>query len=346
MHLAVYVLRRLAYMLVALFGVSLIAFVVTRVLPGNPAYMIVGVMADETTVAAVTERLGLDLPIHEQYFRYVQQLASGDLGDSWRTRNPDTTDIGARWPATIELGTTALILALAWSVPFGIISALRRRSISDRLANFISGLGVSIPEFWLGLILLLFFFGAKEWAPAPIRPLLEWAPAPIGRTLGSPPAHTTGLFTVDAVLARDWEAFRAAAHQLILPAATLALVVGAPLLRVTRGFMRETMSSHHIRSARALGVPERSIVLRHALPNVLLPVSTMVAIMYGYLLGGTVLVEFVFAWPGIGKYAIDSISASDFAPVLAAVLLSALSYLVVYLVMDILHFMIDPRTRT
>ena len=335
MHLAVYVLRRLAYMLVALFGVSLVAFVVTRVLPGNPAYMIVGVMADEATVAAVTERLGLDLPIHEQYFRYIQQLMSGDLGDSWRTRNPVTTDIGVRWPATIELGSAALILALAWSVPFGIISALRRRSISDRLANVISGLGVSIPEFWLGLILLLVFFD-----------IMEWAPAPIGRTLGDVPAHTTGLYTIDAVLARDWEAFRAAAHQLILPAATLALVVGAPLLRVTRGFMRETMASHHIRSARALGVPERSIVLRHALPNVLLPVSTMVAIMYGYLLGGTVLVEFVFAWPGIGKYAIDSISASDFAPVLAAVLLSALSYLVVYLVMDILHFVIDPRTRT
>ncbi len=335
MHLAVYVARRLAYMLVALFGVTLVAFVVTRVLPGNPAYMIVGVQADESTVAAVIERLGLDQPIHEQYFHYLRQLMSGDLGDSWRTRNPVTVDIGARWPATIELGSTALVLAIAWSVPFGIISALRRRSISDRLANAISSLGVSIPEFWLGLILLLIFFGT-----------LGWAPAPIGRTLGDVPSHTTGLYTLDALLASDWEAFRAAAVQLILPALTLALVVGAPLLRVTRGFMRETMASHHIRSARALGVPERSIVLRHALPNVLLPVSTMVAIMYGYLLGGTVLVEFVFAWPGIGKYAIDSINASDFAPVLAAVLLSALSYLVVYLIMDLLHFVIDPRTRT
>ena len=335
MHLAVYVLRRLAYMLVALFGVSLVAFVVTRVLPGNPAYMIVGVMAEEATVVAVTERLGLDLPIHEQYVRYIQQLLSGDLGDSWRTRNPVTTDIGARWPATIELGSIALILGLAWSVPLGIVSALRRRSFSDRLANAISGFGVSIPEFFLGMILLLVFFAT-----------LEWAPPGLGRTLGEVPPHTTGLYTVDAVLAGDWEAFKAAAVQMILPAVTLAVTTGAPLVRVTRGFMRETMASHHIRSARALGVPERSIVFRHALPNVLLPVSTMVAIMYGYLLGGTVLVEFVFARPGIGKYAIDSISQSDFAPVLAVVLLSALSYLVVYLVMDILHFVIDPRTRT
>lgn len=335
MHLAVYIMRRLAYMLVALFGVSLVTFVVTRVLPGNPAYLLVGAMADESTVIAITEQLGLDLPIYKQYIRYMQQLLSGDLGDSLRTSNSVAVDLGARWPATIELASSALVLALCWSVPFGIVSALRRRSISDRLANFFSGLGVSVPEFWLGYILLLVFFG-----------ILGWAPAAIGRTLGEVPERITGLYTIDSLIAGDWEAFKAAAKQLILPAATLALTVGAPLLRITRGFMRETMASHHIRSARALGVPEWSIVLRHALPNVLLPVSTMVAIMYGYLLGGTVLVEFVFAWPGIGKYAVDAINASDFAPVLVVVLLSALSYLLVYLVMDILHFAIDPRTRT
>ena len=335
MHLAVYIMRRLAYMLVALFGVSLVTFVVTRVLPGNPAYLLVGAMADESTVIAITEQLGLDLPIYKQYIRYMQQLLSGDLGDSLRTSNSVAVDLGARWPATIELASSALVLALCWSVPFGIVSALRRRSISDRLANFFSGLGVSVPEFWLGYILLLVFFG-----------ILGWAPAAIGRTLGEVPERITGLYTIDSLIAGDWEAFKAAAKQLILPAATLALTVGAPLLRITRGFMRETMASHHIRSARALGVPEWSIVLRHALPNVLLPVSTMVAIMYGYLLGGTVLVEFVFAWPGIGKYAVDAINASDFAPVLVVVLLSALSYLLVYLVMDILHFVIDPRTRT
>ena len=335
MQLAIYIVRRLAYLVVALFLVSLVTFVITRVLPGNPAYLIVGVQADQSTVDAVTERLGLDDPIPEQYARYVGDLVGGDLGSSWRTGNPVTTDIAARWPATIELASAALILALAWSVPLGIVSALRRRSFSDRLANFLSGLGVSIPEFWLALILLLVFFGT--W---------EVAPAPIGRTLGEIPEHTTGLYTIDAIIAWDWAAFRSAAAQLILPATTLAFVIGAPLVRVTRGFMRETMASAHIRSARALGVPKRSLIFRHALPNVLLPVSTMVAMMYGYLLGGTVLVEIVFAWPGIGKYAVDSINASDFAPVLAAVLLSALTYLFVYLVIDVLHFVVDPRTRT
>ena len=266
---------------------------------------------------------------------YLSALLVGDLGDSWRTGNPVTVDIGARWPATIELASASLLLAILWSVPLGIVSALRRRSFSDRVANFLSGLGVSIPEFWLALILLLVFFGA-----------LGVAPPPLGRTLGDIPAKVTGFYLIDAVVAADWGAFRAAAAQLILPATTLAFVIGAPLLRVTRGFMRETMASPHIRSARALGVPKRSIIFRHALPNVLLPVSTMLAMMYGYLLGGTVLVEIVFAWPGIGKYAVDSINSSDFAPVLAAVLLSALSYLFVYLVIDVVHFVVDPRTRT
>lgn len=335
MQLAVYIARRLVYLLVALVGVSAITFYVTRVLPGNPAYLIVGVQADQATVDAVTERLGLDLPIYQQYTRYVSAILSGDLGQSWRTGNPVTVDIKARWPATVELASAAMLLALAWSIPLGIVSALRRRSVSDRLANIVSGIGVSIPEFWLGLILILVFFG-----------MLGIAPAPLGRTLGTVPPTVTGFYTIDSILARDWGAFSAATVQLILPAVTLALVVGAPMLRVTRGFMRKEMASDYVRASRALGIPERSIILRHALPNALLPVTTMIAIMYGYLLGGTVLVEFVFAWPGIGKYSVDSINASDFAPVLAVVLLSAFTYLVVYLIMDLLHYVIDPRTRT
>ena len=335
MGIGIYVVRRLGYLLVALFLVSLITFVVTRVLPGNPVYLIVGVQADQAIADAVAARLGLDLPLHQQYFRYLRQLAVGDLGSSWRTGNPVSFDIGARWPATIELASISLLVALLWSIPLGILAGLRRRSISDRIASGLSGFGVSIPEFWLGMVLILIFFGT-----------LGIAPPPLGRTLGTVPPAVTGFYTVDALIAGDVAAFRAALRQITLPALTLGFVIGSPLLRVTRTFMREAMSSQYVRSARALGVPQRSIVLRHALPNVLLPVTTMLAMMYGYLLGGTVLVEYVFAWPGIGKYAIDSISASDYAPVMAAVLLSAISYLVVYLFVDILHFFIDPRTRT
>jgi len=333
--IGLYILRRLGYLALALFGVSLITFVVTRVLPGNPVYLIVGVQADQAIADAVAARLGLDLPLYEQYFRFLRQLAVGDLGSSWRTGNPVRFDVAARWPATIELASFSLLIALLWSIPLGVLAGLRRRSIADRIASALSGFGVSIPEFWLGMILILVFFG-----------ILGISPPPLGRTIGVVPPTVTGFYTVDAVIAGDGAALRAALTQLLLPAITLGFVIGAPLLRVTRTFMRESMSSQYVRSARALGVPQRRIVLRHALPNVLLPVTTMLAMLYGYLLGGTVLVEYVFAWPGIGKYAVDSISASDYAPVMAAVLLSAVSYLVVYLVIDILHFFIDPRTRT
>lgn len=335
MGISLYILRRLGYLALALFGVSLITFIVTRVLPGNPVYLIVGVQADQAIADAVAARLGLDLPLYEQYFRFLRQLAAGDLGSSWRTGNPVRFDVAARWPATIELASFSLLVALIWSIPLGVLAGLRRRSIADRIASALSGFGVSIPEFWLGMILILVFFG-----------ILGVAPPPLGRTVGVVPPTATGFYTVDAVIAGDLGAMRAALTQLLLPAITLGFVIGAPLLRVTRTFMREAMSSQYVRSARALGVPQHQIVLRHALPNVLLPVTTMLAMLYGYLLGGTVLVEYVFAWPGIGKYAVDSISASDYAPVMAAVLLSAVSYLVVYLVTDILHFFVDPRTRT
>ena len=335
MPLLIYVARRFSYLLIALFGVSLITFVVTRVLPGDPASLIVGNQADASTLEAVTERLGLNESIPEQYFKYLGQLFTGDLGDNWLNGTPVTSDLASRWPATVELATFAFLLAVVWAVGLGIVSALKRRSFSDRLADALSGVGVSFPEFWLGLVLIFVFF--QTW---------QIAPAPLGRTMGSPPDRVTGFYTLDAIIAGDWATFRSSAGQLILPVLTLAIVIGAPLLRITRGFMREVMDSGYIRFARALGVKRRSIVMRHALPNVLLPVSTMGAMMYGYLLGGTVLVETVFSWPGIGKYAVDAIAQSNYPPVLAVVLLSALSYLVIYMVMDVLHFVIDPRTRT
>lgn len=335
MAIARYVVRRLGYLAIALFIVSLITFVVTRVLPGNPVYLIVGVQADQAIADAVAVRLGLDLPVQEQYLRYLGQLFLGDLGSSWRTGNPVSFDLAARWPATIELASVALLVALLWSIPLGIVAGLRERSASDRIASALSGFGVSIPEFWLGMVLILVFFG-----------ILGVAPPPLGRTLGDIPPVVTGFLLVDALIDGDGTALGAALRQIVLPATTLGFVIGAPLLRTTRTFMREAMLSQYVRSAKALGLPHRSIVLRHALPNVLLPVTTMLAMLYGYLLGGTVLVEYVFAWPGIGKYAVDSISSSDYAPVMAAVLLSAVSYLLVYLVTDLLHFFIDPRTRS
>jgi peptide/nickel transport system permease protein len=336
MKLALYTARRTLYLLPALLGVSLLMFFITRVLPGNPAYMIVGVHADENTVQAVVEKLGLDRPLWEQYFTYLGNLIQGDLGTAWRTSNPVMEDLSSRLPATIELSTLSLIVAVMWAVSLGVWAGVRDQSVVSRFADVVSAAGVSIPEFWLGLILILFFFS-----------YLNWAPPPLGR-IGlevNPPASITGLYTVDALLTGNWQAFRSALAQLVLPVATLGFVTGAAIMRVTWTFMTETMRSDYIRSARAYGVSLWAIIFQHALPNVLLPVTTMIGTIYGYLLGGTVLVEIVFSWPGMGKYAVDAMLSSDYAPIMAVVLLSAAVYLMVYLVIDILHFALDPRIR-
>lgn len=336
MKLAFYIVRRILYLLPALFGVSVIMFVMTRVLPGNPAYMIVGVHADESTVQAVIEKMGLDRPLWQQYVKYVGDLLRGDLGTSWRTSSPVVADLRVRFPATFELSTLSLIVAIVWSVGLGIWSAVRKGSLVSRVADLVSAAGVSIPEFWLGLILILVFFAGLNIAPPPLGRLAPGV---------SPPRAITGLYTVDALVTGNWGALRAALAQLALPVATLAFVVGSPILRLTQTFMLEALQSDYVRAARAYGVPMRKIIFGHTLRNVLLPVTTMIGLIYGYLLGGTVLVETVFSWPGMGKYAVDAMLSSDYAPIMAAVLLSAAIYLLVYLVIDVLHFVLDPRMR-
>jgi peptide/nickel transport system permease protein len=310
--------------------------VITRVLPGNPAYMIVGVHADESTLQAVIKRMGLDEPLWRQYLNYMGNLLRGDLGTAWRTSNPVWVDLSTRFPATIELSTLSLILAVIWAIGLGVLSAVRKPSAVGYIADAVSAAGVSIPEFWLGLVLILIFFGN-----------LNVAPPPMGRiALGiNPPREITHFYTIDALLTGNWEALRAAIAQLVLPVATLAFVIGAPIMRVTRTLIDEALASDYVRAARAYGVPMRRIIFRHALRNVLLPVTTMIGMTYGYLLGGTVLVETVFSWPGMGKYAVDAMLASDYAPIMAVVLLSATMYLLVYLVIDVLHFVLDPRIR-
>ena len=282
MKLALYILRRFLYLLPALLGVSIIMFVVTRVLPGNPAYMIVGVHADEETLQAVIQKMGLDRPIWEQYLTYMGNLLQGDLGTAWRTNNPVWIDLRVRFPATIELSTLSLIVAVLWAVVLGVWSAVHKNGLVGRLADMISAAGVSIPEFWLGLILILVFFA-----------YLNWAPAPLGRIANgvAPPKEISGFYLIDAGVTGNWAALKAATAQLVLPVVTLAFVMGAPIMRLTQALMLETMQSDYVRAARAYGTPMPVIIFHHALRNILLPVTTMIGLAYGYLLGGTVLVE-------------------------------------------------------
>jgi peptide/nickel transport system permease protein len=331
-----YLGRRLLQLVMVLLGLAAVTFGVTRFL-GNPVYLLVGVQADQQTIETVARRLGLDRPLWEQYLSYVENLAQGDLGVSRFTSNPVVYDIGQRLPATLELSTAALLLGIAWTVPLGLLAARHKNGWIDRLAQGLVEAGVAIPSFWLGLLLVYLLFYQFDLFPAPLGRL--------GPTAQAPPT-VTGLYTIDSLLAGDWGAFRAALSHLALPAITLAFTSCPPILQITRNAMVEVLRSDYIRAARSNGISEGIIFLRYALKNVLLPVTTMIAMTYGYLLGGTVLVEVVFAWPGLGLYAVDAMNNSDYEPIVGVVLLSAVVYVIIYLITDILHFMIDPRLRT
>lgn len=328
------VLRRVALALVVIWGVTLTSFVVSRLLPGNPVYLIVGTRADEQTVQEATAKYGLDRSLPEQYWIYMRDLVRGDLGESWTTSNPVTSDIAQRFPATLELSLVSFILAMTIALPLGIAAALRPGGAADRVASSVSVGGAALPQFWLGLMLIYLFFFR-----------LQWMPPPMGRLpLATPPPTRTGLLLIDTLLAGDLDLFKLAAWTLILPSVTLALAVQAPILSLVRTGMKDALDAPPILTAKAFGLPRR-VWLSHAWRLAMLPVLNMVGISFGYLLGGTVLVESVFSWPGMGLYALQAMNASDYAAVQGVVLVSALIYVTVYLVLDIVQLAVDPRAR-
>lgn len=327
--------RRLAHALIVIFGVTLVTFVVARLLPGNPVYLMVGGHADEQTLREATTRLGLDKPILEQYFIYLGGLVRGDLGQSWTTSNPVTVDIAQRFPATLELSLVALLLALLVALPLGIAAALHPGGGAYRVAQALAVGGVAVPQFWLGLILIYVFFFR-----------LGWMPPPMGRLpLGTMPPQVTGLLLVDTLLAGDLTSFWLAVKALTLPSITLMLAFQAPILQLVRATMADTLQSDAVRTAHALGIPRRTVIYHHAFRLALPPVLTMIGITFGYLLGGTILVESVFSWPGMGMYALQAVNATDYAAIQGVVLVSALIYILVYFILDMLQVIIDPRVR-
>jgi ABC-type dipeptide/oligopeptide/nickel transport system permease component len=329
-----FLLKRLGFLLIALVGVSMITFAVTNLL-GNPVYLLVGPRHSQEMLDNMIRELGLDRPLWERYFNYVGNLLQGNLGVSRYTFNPVLSDIRSRLPATLELSTYALILGVLWAVPAGIIAGARKNSIFARFADLTARAGVSMPNFWLGLLLIFILFAELQLLPPPLGRL--------GRGFSTPP-YVTGWFTIDTLLAGDWNAFVSSARQLFLPALTLAITTSPSTLQITRNKMQEVLQSDYIRTARAFGLPNR-VIYRYAFKNMLAPVITMIAMTYGYLLSGTVLVEVVFTWPGLGLYAVDAMNHSDYEPIMGVVLLSAGFYLIVYLIADIINAVIDPRTR-
>jgi ABC-type dipeptide/oligopeptide/nickel transport system permease component len=328
--------KRLLLAIPNLVGVVIITFLLTHALPGDPAAYFAGPAATKEAIQQVSHKLGLDRPLIVQFGRYVGDLARGDLGTSLTTGQPVLTEIKNRLPASAELTLFGLVLSIAVAVPLGILAAVKQGSWIDHVCRVVATAGVSLPVFFTGLLLAYVFYF-----------LLGWSPPPLGRidVFHSAPASVTGFYLIDSLLARDQETFRAALSQLLLPGMTLGIFSLAPIARMTRASMLAVLASDFVRTARASGLGERTVIITYALRNAMLPVVTTLGMVFSFLLGANVLVEKVFAWPGIGSYAVEALIASDFAPVQGFVLAMAILYVVLNLIIDVLYGVIDPRVR-
>jgi peptide/nickel transport system permease protein len=330
-----YLIRRLAGLLFVFVGVSLITFTLAQLVPIDPAAAALGQNARDEQIAAFRQQYGLDRSPPEQYLSYVARLLQGDLGISIRTRRPVADDLRDFLPATIELALAAMTVALLLGISLGIVAAVHRNTLLDGAARVFALVGGSLPIFFLGLLLLAVFYSRLRWLPGPGRldALLE------------PPPRISGLYTLDSLLAGDWQLFRNSLSHLILPAATLGYFSTAVLLRMTRSSMLEVLGQDYIRTARAKGLRDRVVLLRHALKNSMIPVLTTIGITFGSLLSGAVLTETIFGWPGLGRYATASATSLDFPAVMGVTLIAAIVYPVVNTLVDIGYHLLDPRIR-
>lgn len=328
------VLRRMLAAIPSVFGVVVLTFLLTRALPGDPAAYFAGPAASQEAIAQIRETLGLNRSLPAQFLIYLSELSRGDLGNSLTTGQTVLSDLLTRLPASLELTLSGLIFSLVFAIPLGVLAATRPGSWIDHTVRVAATAGVSLPTFFTGLLLIYVCYFR-----------LGIAPAPLGRLaiLYSPPNSVTGLFLIDSLLVGDLATFGAALSQLALPTITLGLFALAPLTRVTRAAMLAVLSSDFIRTARASGLSPTTVLFSYAFRNALLPIVTTLGIVFSFLLGANVLVEKVFAWPGIGSYAVSALVASDYAAVQGFVLAMALLYVVLNLLIDLLYTVIDPR---
>ena len=330
-----YIVRRLLAFIPLVIGISIVTFFLVRMLPGDPAQVLAGSTPYAGVVESIRERMGLDKPIPVQYVIYVRNALQGDFGDSWFTGKPVAEDMLRRAPATFELITYGMIAAVAFGFFLGVLGAWKPGGPIDRVSSFYGFAAGGVPDFWLALLIIYVFFH-----------LLHIIPPPIGRFPLAllPPPTVTGFLTVDALLAGDLVGFKAAAGQLVAPVLTLGIFFGGPIAKLTRQTMLDILQGDFIRYARACGLSDWTIA-SYAFRGILPPVLTLIGWLYAFLVGGAVLVETVFSWNGIGQYAVQSIVNKDYAPVQAFVLLAGLFSLFVYLVLDLLYMLVDPRVR-
>jgi peptide/nickel transport system permease protein len=330
------VAKRLLAALPNVAGVIVITFLLTRAIPGDPAAYFAGASATQEAVEQVRQQLGLDKPLPEQFWIYVRNLAQGDLGLSLTTGQPVLEELLRRLPASMEIVLLSLLVACSIALPLGIAAATRPGSWIDQLARLITTAGVSLPTFFTGLLLAYVFYF-----------LLGWAPSPLGRLdpVWSPPPTVTGLYLIDAALAGDGALWWACFKQLVLPVVTMSIFVLAPIARMTRAAMLQVLSSDFVRTARASGLSRSTVLVRYALRNAMLPVVTTLGMVFGFMIGSSVIIEKVFGWPGVGSYAIDALTASDYAPVQGFVLTMGILFVLLNLLVDLLYVLIDPRVK-
>ena len=328
--------KRMLIAVPSLVGVVIVTFLLTRALPGDPAAYFAGPAANKEAVEQIRKKLGFDKPLIEQFFRYTADLAHGDFGNSLTTGQPVAAEIRNRLPASAELTLLGLLVSIVIALPLGVLAATPPGSMIDHLCRVIATAGVSLPVFFTGLILVYVFYY-----------LIGWAPAPLGRldVFFSPPPHVTGFYLIDSLIAGDGEVFAASLKQLVLPALTLGIFALAPIARMTRASMLAVLASDFVRTARASGLSPMTVVVTYAFRNAMLPVVTTLGMVFSFLLGANVLVEKVFAWPGIGSFAVEALIASDFAPLQGFVLTMAVMYVALNLLIDLLYGIIDPRVR-
>ena len=329
-----YLVRRLVHLLIILFGVSVLVFLMLRMIPGDPAQLLLGEFASPEELAGLRSQLGLDKSLPAQYWIYLKNILQGDLGVSVRTNVPVLQEIMVRLLATLELSLAAMFIATVLGVAAGVISAVRQYSVFDYASMFLALVGVSMPIFWLGLM-LIYLLSVKF----PVLPMM-------GRlSMGLEVGSLTGLVVVDSLIAGNLEAFVDSLQHLLLPALTLATIPTAIVARITRSSMLEVQNQDYVRTARAKGLSNLVVILRHTLRNAFLPVVTVLGLNLGLLLGGAVLTETIFSWPGLGRYVVNSLMARDYAAVQGCILIFAGLMVLINLLVDFLYVILDPRIR-
>ena len=329
-----YAIKRFLTIVPVLIGISLIVFSFIHLIPGDPAVAMLGERATPQSVAEVRAQLGLDRPLYTQYFLYVGKVLRGDLGASILRGDPVLRDLVRRFPATVELATSAILIAILVGVPMGIISAVWRNSLFDGASRLIALTGVSMPIFWLGLMLAWFFGVVLGWLPTGFRLGTEGTLVPV-----------TNFYILDSLLTKNPQALASSLRHLILPAVALSTIPMAVIARMTRASLLEVLSQEYIRTAEAKGLPQVAVILRHAMRNALLPVMTVTGLQVGRLLAGAILTETIFSWPGIGLWIYESIQARDYPIVQGATLFIATIFVMVNLLTDVLYAAVDPRIK-